>query len=134
MSNILHAYPALITWLVMAMYFWTMWRVGSARSKHGIAPPRTDGPEEFVRVFRAQQNTLEQIVLFLPSMWLFALFISPVWAAVLGGIWLLARVMYVLGYSKAAEKRMAPFLFGLVTTVVTLGGAIFGIIGALMAV
>lgn len=134
MSNILYAYPALVTWCAMALYFWSMARVGGARGKYKVQPPCTDGPEEFRRVFRAQQNTLEQLVLFLPSLWLFALYISPVWAAVLGAVWVVARVWYVLGYSQAAEKRRPPFIFAMVTTVVLLGGALFGIIGAVLVI
>lgn len=132
--NILYVYPALVTWLAMALYFWTMYRVGGARAKYQVPPPRTDGPDDFLRVFRVQQNTLEQLVLFLPALWLFALFISHLWAGVLGLIWLVARVLYALAYTQSAEKRLPPFIFALVTTVVLLGGAMFGIIGALMAI
>lgn len=134
MQNILYVYPALVTWGAMALYFWSMFRVGSARTKHQVMPPHTTGPEAFMRVFRAQQNTLEQLVLFLPSLWLFALFISHLWAGILGALWIIFRVWYILGYSRATEKRMAPFLFGLVITVVLLGGALFGMIGAVMAI
>lgn len=132
MNTILYVYPATITLLTMVMYFWTMWRVGQARARHRIMPPRTDGPEEFLRVFRVQQNTLEQVVLFLPSLWLFALFISYLWAGILGAVWLAARVWYAIAYSRAAEKRLPPFLFALFTTVVLMGGAGIGIIGAWM--
>lgn len=133
MSNILYVYPALVTWLAMAMYFWTMFLVGRARAKHKVPPPRTDGPDDFLRVFRVQQNTLEQLMLFLPGLWLFAAFVSPLWAGVLGAVWLVARVSYVVGYSQSVDKRLLPFVFAMVTTVVLFGGALFGIIGALLA-
>lgn len=134
MNNILYVYPATVTLLAMLLYFWTMFRVGGCRAKHKILPPRTDGPEEFQRVFRVQQNTLEQLVLFLPSLWLFALFISHLWAGVLGAIWLVARAWYARAYSQSTEKRQPPFIFAIVITVVLIAGAGIGLIGAWMAV
>ena len=54
---------------------------------------------------RAHQNTVEHLVMFLPSMWTFAVLVSPVWAAALGAIWPIGRLFYMLGYSKAAALR-----------------------------
>ena len=67
--------------------------------------PATSGHPDFERVFRVQMNTLEWMPIFLPSLWLFAIYISDLYAAVLGLIWIAGRVLYLTGYSQAAAKR-----------------------------
>lgn len=125
---------ALVTLGAMALLFWTFYRVGKARKIHGIALPRTDGPDEFLRIMRVQNNTIEQLVLFLPSLWLCAIYFNPVAAALLGLVWLVARVFYVLGYSQSVEKRMVPFLIALICTGLLWLGALFGVLQAAMTV
>ena len=59
---------ALITVLVAAEYFFLAIMVGKARSDCGIAAPAIVGDEKFERVFRVQQNTLEQLIIFFPAL------------------------------------------------------------------
>lgn len=113
-----------VTLLALIVYFWATLRVGQARMKHGVEAPATTGAPEFERAFRIQQNTLEQIVFFLPSLWLFALLVSDMWAGVVGVAWVLGRVLYVFGYAKAAEKRGLGFALALLASVVLLLGAL----------
>lgn len=132
MNLVVLANVALVTCGVMVLYFWTMWRVGSARKAYKIKPPHCDGPEEFLRIFRVQQNTLEQIVFFLPLLWVSAIYFNPLFATVLGVIWLGARIAYVLGYSASADKRMLPFIIGMIVCVLLFIGALYGVINAIM--
>ena len=67
------------------------------------------GEPDFERVVRVQQNTLEQLVFFLPLLWLFSFYVSPLWAAGVGAIWLVGRIVYAWGYYQAAEKRTIGF-------------------------
>jgi glutathione S-transferase len=67
------------------------------------------GNPDFERVFRVQMNTLEWMPIFLPSLWLFAIYISDPIAAVLGLVWIAGRFLYLTGYSKAANKRGRGF-------------------------
>ena len=46
------------------------------------------------------------------------------WAGVAGATWVLGRVLYVLGYAKAAEKRGLGFAIALLASVVLLLGAL----------
>jgi glutathione S-transferase len=101
----LFAPTALVTLLALLLYFALGIGVGIARVKYKVAPPQITGDENFERVFRAHQNTLEQIVIFLPSLWLFSFYQSPVWGAAIGGVWVLGRIGYAWGYYVAAEKR-----------------------------
>ena len=122
----------LITALAVLLFIWLAVRVGMARGKYKIQPPITDGPEEFVRIFRVQQNTLEQMVAFLPSLWLFATFMPyPIFVGLFGGLWLVARLIYAIGYSKHANKRLPGFALSMLATLLLLGGSFIGIFRAL---
>ena len=100
---------ALITCLAIAVYFWTGMLVAKARAAHGIKAPATTGNPDFERVFRVQMNTLEWMPMFLPSLWLFAIYVSDPIAAAIGLVWILGRVLYVVSYAKAADRRGPGF-------------------------
>jgi glutathione S-transferase len=103
-------YTALVTCLTILAYFFIIFRVGKARATFGIKAPATTGNPDFERVFRVQMNTLEWMVVFLPSLWLFAIYISDPIAAVLGLVWIVGRMLYLTGYSQAANKRELGFM------------------------
>lgn len=128
-----HPFAALATGLAILIYIWTGALVGPARKKHGVDYPNTQGPDDFNRVWRAHQNTLEQLVVFLPSLWLFSLIVSDMWAGVLGAVWGLARVLYVRGYVVAAPKRGLGFLIAFLCTAALLLGALGVLIAQLLA-
>jgi glutathione S-transferase len=100
---------ALVTCLVILMYFLFSFRVGKARQTYGVKAPATSGNADFERIFRAQMNTLEWMPIFLPALWLFAIYISDAIAAGLGAIWMVGRIFYITGYAKAANKRGPGF-------------------------
>ncbi|MGL6134138.1 MAG: MAPEG family protein [Prochlorococcaceae cyanobacterium] len=127
------ALPALVTLLALLLYLATVMLVGRARFRHGIKPPASDGPEPFLRALRVQQNTLEQLVFFLPSLWLAALFASESWASLLGFIWVGARVAYAAGYLQAPEKRGPGFGISLLAGVALWLVALAGVLNALTA-
>ena len=100
---------ALVTCLAILFYFFTCTQVAKARAAFGIKAPAISGNPDFERVFRVQMNTLEWMPIFLPSLWLFAIYISDPIAAVLGLVWIAGRVLYMIGYSQAANKRGRGF-------------------------
>jgi glutathione S-transferase len=100
---------ALVTCLALAVYFPTSVQVARARATFGIKAPAITGNPDFERVFRVQMNTLEWIPIFLPALWLFAIYISDTIAAVLGLVWIAGRILYMDGYSKAADRRGRGF-------------------------
>lgn len=80
------------------------------RFKYKISPPATTGiSEDFDRIFRVQENTIEQVAMFLPALWVFSFFVSPAIATGAGAVWLVGRVMYASGYYKKAAARGAGF-------------------------
>src|SRR5712671_4356427 len=99
----MHHFTALITCLAILFYFFTCVQVARARVKFGVKVPAISGDPDFERIFRVQMNTLEWMPIFLPSLWLFAIYISDPIAAAIGLVWIGGRILYISGYSKAAE-------------------------------
>ena len=120
-------WPSLVTVLALCLYFVVTINVGRARVKYKVMPPQMTGDPNFERVVRVQQNTVEQLILFLPALWLFSLFVSPVWAAIIGGVWIVGRVLFAWGYYQAAEKRTAGFGLSSLATIALLGGSLVAI-------
>ncbi|MBE9125530.1 MULTISPECIES: MAPEG family protein [unclassified Coleofasciculus] len=125
-------FPSLATVVTLIVYLAIILNVGRARAKYKVSPPQTSGEPNFERVFRVQQNTTEQLILFLPSLWLFSLFVSPIWGAGIGGVWIVGRIIYAWGYYQAAEKRTIGFGINSLSLMVLLIGSLVGIIKMLM--
>lgn len=122
---------AIVTLLSLLTYFWIGYRVAGARRTHGITAPAISGHVDFERVFRAHQNTLEWLPIYLPSLWLFAYYWDSNIAAVLGAVWIIGRVLYALGYAREAGARSTGFLVQALATGVLLFGALAGAVMAL---
>jgi glutathione S-transferase len=118
---------SLVTILALVLFLVVTINVGRARIKYGVKAPAVSGNIDFERVLRVQQNTLEQLILFLPALWIFATFVSPIAAAILGTIWIAGRILYAWGYYQAAEKRGSGFAVSTVSTMVLLVGSLVGI-------
>jgi glutathione S-transferase len=125
-------WTALVTVLAILFYFYTGNQVSAARRKYGVPVPAISGNPDFERVFRVQANTLEWMPIFLPLLWLFAYYVSDVWAAVLGLIWIGGRIFYMVSYSQAANKRGPGFGIQAAACVALLIGAVIGIISSLV--
>jgi glutathione S-transferase len=83
--------------------------VAKARAKYGVKAPATTGNLDFERVFRVQMNTLEWLPIFLPSLWLFAIYVSDAIAAAIGLVWIIGRIVYMAGYTKSVPQRSPGF-------------------------
>ncbi|QIR40527.1 MAPEG family protein [Tolypothrix sp. PCC 7910] len=125
-------WTSLITTLSLLLYFVITINVGRARARYKILPPQMTGDANFERVLRVQQNTIEQMIFFLPALWIFSFYVNSLWGAAIGAIWLVGRVAYAWGYYQAAEKRMIGFVISTFSSVVLLLGALVGCILSLM--
>jgi glutathione S-transferase len=123
---------ALVTCLAILFYFFTSIQVSKARAAFGIKVPATSGNPDFERVFRVQMNTLEWMPIFLPSLWLFAIYLSDAGAAVLGLIWIAGRALYMTGYSQAAAKRGRGFGIQAAAAIILWLGALGAIVWRLV--
>ncbi|HLP68227.1 MAG TPA: MAPEG family protein [Rhizobium sp.] len=106
-----------------------MIKVARARKQFGVEAPRVTGDEAFERVFRVQQNTVEQLVLFLPALWLFGAYVSDPVAGILGLCWTGARVLYATEYYADARRRGPGAALTILIALVLLVG---GTVGALL--
>lgn len=105
----MHHATALVTLAAVAFYFAMGLRVAKARITFGVKAPATTGHPDFERIYRVQMNTLEWMPIFLPSLWLFAIYVGDLYAAGLGAIWIAGRILYWNGYRQAADKRGTGF-------------------------
>ena len=121
----IHPLVAIVTLLALLVYFYMSLRVGQARSKFNVPAPAMTGNPDFERAFRIHMNTLEWLPLFLVSLWLFAIaWNSDLIAAGIGLVWIFGRVLYLTGYSRAAEARGPGFGIQALATAVLLFGAL----------
>jgi glutathione S-transferase len=130
----LATYPltAIVLSLSLFVYIWTAMKVGGARAKYGVHAPAVDGPVEFQRVFRVHMNTLEQMIIFLPALALFAAAWGDMPTAIVAVFWPIGRVLYAVRYYQAAEKRGPGFGISFLSSVVLLLGGLTGAVMALM--
>ncbi len=128
----MYLYPSLVTVLTSLLYLVLVVNVGRARAKYKIYPPAMTGDPNFERAVRVHENTLEQLIFFLPLLWLFSFYVSPVYAGILGAIWLLGRALYAWGYYQAAEKRVIGFAISNLSGVILLLGGLFSIVSKIL--
>ena len=119
--------PAVVTLAALITYQGTAMAVGQARMQFGVKPPASTGPEEFERAMRVQQNTLEQLVFFLPTFWLAALLSNASWASLLGFIWVGGRIAYGVGYRQGAAQRGPGFGISFLSGAALLVMAVVGV-------
>lgn len=121
-------YVALVTLLLLVQYTVYTMMCGMARGKDTVVAPATSGDEKFERAFRVQMNTLEQLMVTLPAMWVCAHFYSPTAAAGLGAVFMIGRLLYRQAYMKDPSTRgtgmMIGFFANMVMIVLGLWGAI----------
>jgi glutathione S-transferase len=99
----------LITVLALLQFLYFGILVGKARDRYGIKAPATSGNEVFERYLRVQMNTLELLVLFLPALWIATAYVAAYWGALLGGVYLIGRFIYLRGYVAEPSKRSIGF-------------------------
>lgn len=121
-------YATLIVLLALLQYVYFIALVGKARATYEVKAPSTDGDVRFVSTFRVQQNTLEQLIIFIPSIYAFSWFLSDLWSLIPGIIFIVGRFLYARTYIKdPATREMGMGLTFLANAIV-----LFGALGALI--
>ena len=123
---------ALATLLICLLLFGTAANVGRARVRYGIKAPAVTGHEMFERAYRIQMNTLENSVLVMPTLWLYAGFMGDRGAAMLGAVWLVARIWYAIAYQADPMKRGGGFVLSMLAFGALGVGALWGVVQVLM--
>src|SRR5271170_5652016 len=102
--------------------------VGQARGKYNVPAPAITGDPTFERYFRVHQNTMEQLVVLIPAMFIFASYLSPLVAAALGLLFVAARAIYARGYINNPEKRATGAAITFIVNAILLVGGLIGIV------
>jgi glutathione S-transferase len=136
----MHSLLALVTLLSLALLFWMGAGVARARVRFGVLAPAVTGHPEFERHFRVQANTLEGIILFLPSLWLFALTVDGLRGgdlgdkigAALGLVWIIGRVIYMRSYVRDPARRGLGFGVQALASMLLLIGGLVAVVWVLV--
>lgn len=121
-------FVAFVTLLLVFQYLYFMAMVGKARDELGIKAPATTGDEVFERTLRVQLNTLEQLMVTLPAMWLCAHYFSSTFAGIMGLVFFVGRVLYRKGYIAEPSNRSTGMMMGFLANVLLLISATLGLI------
>jgi glutathione S-transferase len=124
-------YVHIVTALAVLQFVVFGFRVGVARERYGVKAPAISGNETFERLFRIQMNTLEQLIVFLPGLYLFARYFSPYAAAALGVAYLLGRELYAFTYVRDPSKRSVGYGVTFLPIVILVLGGLLGAVRAL---
>ena len=111
---------AIVTILALAQFILFSIQVGSMRGKHGVKAPAVTGHPEFERMFRVQQNTMEQLVAFIPALWIYGYLVNWFWGAAIGLVFIVGRFIYRASYVKDPDARGLGFTLTFLPTAVML--------------
>jgi len=111
---------AIVTVLVLLQYTWFGIQVGTMRGKLKIDAPAMAGASDFDRTFRVHYNTMEQLVVFLPALWLYGYMVNHLWGAGFGAVFLVGRFLYRAEYLKDPGSRAPGFTMTILPSAVML--------------
>ncbi|HTO56908.1 MAG TPA: MAPEG family protein [Pseudomonadales bacterium] len=125
------AWVHIVAMVALLEYFFFGIKVGQARGTYGVKAPATTGNEMFERFNRVHQNTLEQLIMFIPGLYAFATLVSPLWAAVAGVVFVVGRAMYFNLYIGNPDKRGPGVLASMLANAVLIIGTLIAAIMSL---
>ena len=120
-------HATLIVLLALLQYVWFTVRVGISRGKYNVNAPACEGDEAWNRLFRVQQNTMEQLIVFVPATYAFTYYLSELWVLIPGLAFLIGRFLYSIEYLKDPKSRTPGMAITLLANVVLVLGALFGL-------
>ena len=100
----------IVALLALMQFIFFAYLVARARSQYNVAAPKTTGDERFERILRVQTNTLEQLLIFLPALFIAAEYWSEGVVALLGAVYLIGRTVYWRAYTADPNKRAFGFM------------------------
>jgi uncharacterized membrane protein YecN with MAPEG domain len=122
---------AAVTLLAVLVALWTAILVARTRRRVGIPPPAVSGSPDLECALRVQANTVEQFILFMPALWVAAIYFQGWVPPIIGLIWCVGRILFALGYKAIKPSARAPgFALTILSTLVLV---ILGGIGIVMA-
>jgi glutathione S-transferase len=126
------AWVELVTVLALLQFLYFAILVGRARGRLGIKAPAVTGNEVFERYVRVQMNTLELLILLLPSLWIATAYVAARWVALLGAVYLIGRFIYQRAYVAEPSRRSLGFSLSALPILVLLAIDLVGCVMRLM--
>jgi len=127
------AWVQLVALLALLECCFFAYAVGKARETYQLKAPATTGNDMFERYFRVQQNTIEQLVLFLPSLFIAAAYWPAQWVAALGAVYLVGRLIYFRAYVTDPRSRSLGFLLSSAPVIVFIVAGVIGVVRVLLS-
>lgn len=121
-------YVSIVTSIMLIQLFAFSIKSGMAREKSGVKAPATSGNDHFERLYRVHHNSMELLIIAIPSMWMFANHVHALGAAGLGFVYVIGRVIYARAYVADPESRGTGFMISMIPTVILMFGAFIGAI------
>ena len=118
----------LIVLLALLQYIYFTVRVGSSRGKYNIKAPACSGDDTWNRIFRVQQNTLEQLIILIPATYAFAWYVSSLWVLLPGLLFIVGRFLYSMEYVKDPKTRVPGMSLTLAANAILVVGALIGLV------
>lgn len=125
-------YVAIVTVIALAEFLLFGAFVSRARRRYGVPAPASTGNEMFERHLRVQMNTLEQLIIFLPLLWLFARYVNPLWATLGGAVFIIGRALYAGAYVRDPKRRSTGFALTVLPSLVFMIGILWSAMRAIM--
>ena len=121
-------HATLLVLLALLQYIWITIRVGASRGKYHVDAPACEGNEAWERLFRVQQNTMEQLIIMIPATYAFAYYVSGMWVLLPGVAIIIGRFLYSAEYIKDPKTRVPGMSLTLAANAGLVVGALIGLL------
>ena len=119
-------FATLVIMLALTQYIFFVGKTGEFRGKYEVNAPTCTGDVNFECMFRIQQNTMEQLVIFIPCMLAFATYVSSVWVILPGVLFVIGRQLYSHLYVKNPQSRSPGFALSFFSNIALVIGSLIG--------
>jgi len=121
-------YTLIIILIALLQFIVFTAKAGFTRNKYSVGAPKTTGHEDWERIYRVQQNTMEQLVIFIPAMYTFTLYVSDRWVILPGVLFVIGRQVYSYLYEKDPATRGPGVALSFFSNIALVVGSLIGII------
>jgi glutathione S-transferase len=120
-------YSIAIILLALLQFIFFTGRTGFSRGKYDVKAPKTTGNERWERIYRIQQNTMEQLLVFIPGILIFSIYVSETWVVLPGILFIVGRHVYSRTYLESPENRGPGMVLSMLTNIVLIIGGLIGV-------